>query len=436
MSFSNLKKSTENLSDSENPIFNILDKICAVLLVLCPILQYYDGIVIEVSAVILVLLLPYFGIRLLLSKVWVFGAVLPLILLSLYEILNHGTSIMEVAREALLVVYFIAAASGVIDLKFFIKSAVIVALSASGLIVIQYFCYYILNFHLQLVPTSLLDPSAAQWIRLAQTGRISVSGNWMSFYRPSAFFLEPSHMTLYFMPLLIVLLFSKQFDPKKIIIVAILCLGVILSTSGMGIMLVMCIWCLYLFLRMTDGATSIKGRIKKLFAPKNLIYILVLLVILIIAYFTVEPFRMSVNRIFVNSSNGNNAITGRTRTGFRMIKTLKGWEFLIGKHHWGGVSRYNMTGFSYPFYTQGLIGLLLSYAFYVLSVLKARTPYRLLAFVILGLSFFTLHTNAAYYMLYYVLILLFGYDKKSDKFVVGNNLSYFFEKLLHIKKSQ
>ncbi len=400
----------------------IFDKFVTFLLVMCPILQHYKSFFMEASAVICIVLLPYFALKLLYKRVFVFGAVLPLILFSLYEIVNHGTNIMEIAREMLLLVYFLAAASGAIDLKFYIKSATLIAIVACILLIIQYFCYYVLGFHLQLIITPFLKSSASQWIALAQTGRISVSGNLMKFYRPSAFFLEPSHLTIFLTPILTILLLSKKRNILHFLTVILISLGMVLSTSGMGIVLVIGLWALFIFNKLTKEANGFTEKIRMLFKPKTLIFLLVFCLIVFVLYLTIEPIRMSINRIFLSSSSGKSAISGRTSTGFKLIKELVGWEFWFGKSDWGNVHKWNMTGFFYPFYTQGLIGMLLSYGFYVLSLFKTKSSYFWLSLIVIGLSFFTLHTNAAYYMMYFVFFMLNGFDKTNDKFVIKNAL--------------
>ena len=388
----------------------VLDKICILLLALSPILQHYKAVFDNAGTMAMIVAYCYFGIRLLRVKRWRFGVVLPLILVSVYKIVNHGTGIKEIAREGLLIAYFIAAASGVINLKYFVKVVTRVAMVASGLLIVQYFCYYVLGFHLQLVPTSLLDDSAEQWILLAQTGRISVTGKMMSFYRPSAFFLEPSHMTLYSFSALAMIVLSEKFDRKHIVSAVLVSAGILLSTSGMGIALVFGIWGIYVFKRLI-GEGKPRDQIKRLIRPKTLIWFAAAASIFLALFCLVEPIRMSIIRIFYNS-NGKSAIEGRMGTGIIAVRSLSGSEFWFGKQNWGNVHNWNMAGFFYMFYTQGFIGVLLSYVFYICSMFKAKKSSFWIAMILIGLSFVTIQTHAAYYMLFYVMILLSGYDEK------------------------
>ncbi len=419
------------LSDEDTANINLLDIICTCLLALCPLLQHYKAPFMDASSVLMVLLLPYLGFRLLQKKVWYFGAVLPLLVFSVYEIVNHGTGIMEIAREALLIVFFIAAASGAIRLKLFIRIVIAIAAVASGLIVLQYLCYYIFGFHLQLVATPLLEESAAQWIPLVQTGRIAVTGEATGFYRPSAFFLEPSHFTIFCFPALALVLLAPgtNRDRTRLLPAAVLSLGILLTTSGMGIAIVLGLWMLFAF-RLLLGEGDLREKLANLLKPKSLIVLASILVFLVIAYFAVPLFRMSVNRIFFSTSGGNNAIMGRMGTGIKAIKQLSGWEFWFGKSNWGNVHNWNMSGFFYTFYTQGFIGMLLSYVFYVRTLFKTKAPYFWIAAVLIGLSLVTVHTHAAFYMMFYSLILLAGYpEEKNSRFAVTNKGDVLLDRL-------
>lgn len=396
------------------------DKVVIWLLALCPLLQHYKAVFDNAATVTLVVVLCYFGIKLLCKKQWRIGFILPLLLMSAYEIFNHGISLMVVAREALLAVCFIAAASGVVDLKYFRKVTAYIAMLASALVVIQYICYYVLGFHLQLVPTALLDSSAEQWVKLAQTGRISVTGNVMRFYRPSAFFLEPSHIALYSFPALASVIMAREFGRKHVIAAIMLSAGAVLATSGMGIAMVIGLWGVWLIKHLA-GKGGLREKLQRLMKPKSLIWLGAVLAVLFSVYFFVEPFRLSINRIFY-SPDGKNAIEGRMGSGIRSVQSLSGFEFWFGKRVWGSVHNRNMAGFFYVFFTQGFVGMLLSYGFYFNSLFRAKGAGFWITAVVIGLSLVTVHTHAAFYMLFYVMIIMGYYPLENDKLMIPNVL--------------
>lgn len=419
-----LKKIQElfRLPLADSPQCGMAEKLCILLLALCPLLQHYKSFFQDAGTVVLIGLFVYFGIRLLCAEKWRFEAIVPMIIFSAYEMLNHPVGLKELAREMLLLGYFLAAASGVINKRLFTRTAVCIAMTASVLILIQYICYYILGFHLQLVPTWLLDSGAEQWIKLAQTGRISVSGNVMKFYRPSAFFLEPSHLTIYCFPALALVVLSPEFGRRYLPAAVLLSLGITLSTSGMGIALVVGIWGLYLLGRLM-GSGSLRERLKKLINPRSLRWIGAGIAALLLVYLLIPTVRMSVNRIFVGTDGGKSAIMGRMGTGIQAVKSLQGWEILFGKEKWGNVAKWNMSGLFYTMYTQGVLGALLSYGFYAVSLLRVKHARFWISGILIGLSLVTVHTHAAFFMMFYVLILLEGYDPERDRLVWNNCFS-------------
>ena len=207
---------------------NIIDSVIGLLVALCPILQHYNGFFLEVSSEILIILFPYVLIKLSAKQTIVLKSVLPLLLYAVYISIIHGFSVFLFLREILLFVFFLAAYNNAFNVSCMISAARSISLLAAVCIIAQYFSYYILGNHLQLVPTNMLVDSASQWIALAKTGHISVTGSWMALYRPSAFFLEPSHLAIYTLPVLIFELLGKRNRYTSLI----LTVSIFLSTSS------------------------------------------------------------------------------------------------------------------------------------------------------------------------------------------------------------
>ena len=396
-----------------------LDKISTILLVICPLFQHYRCAGTNLSTVCMVVLFVYFGIRLLEKKSWRVLMVIPIALFSVYEVVNHGTDLTEISREMLLLGYFVAAASGAVNVRYYAKCAIPVALAASVLLAVQYICFYVFGFHLQLVPTALFTQQAQQWTLLAQTGLIDVTGRTMSFYRPSAFFLEPSHLAIYCFVPLVLLALSDGMNKQRFVLAAVITMGILLSTSGMGMALLVGIWGVFI-LRCFMGTGTPKQKLKNLASPRFLLLVGCCLLLMIGAYFFIPFFHSAVNRIFVGENGGTNAIMGRVGTGIQSLGMLKGKSFFFGDDNWREASNWNMQGFFYGFFTQGFIGMLLSYGFYVQSLFRAKGPYFWLTVLILMLSFFTAHTHAAFFMLYYVLIIMNGYGEASAEKRINN----------------
>lgn len=378
------------------------------------ILQHYKGILGNAGISVLVLGLPYIVLGLLAKlqneKISGEKIIFPLVLFSLYKAFIHEVNFMGIAQAIVIVIYYFAIAEGVINLRSVFKSASRIAQLASVLIIVQYVCHYVLGFHLKLVPVSLLLPESSQWIAGAETGQVGINGIRSELYRPSAFFLEPSHMFLYVFPILFVFLLSPNMDKWRKKIAILLTVGLFLTTSGMGIGVSCFAWVLYWGFN-SGKLNNIK--LKNVFRIKNLIMLITFCVVFIVLCFTVPFFRDSIVRIFVGESGGSNAIEGRTAQGFNLIANLTGMKLLIGVTSTTAGIQFNMAGFVATLYKFGIIGTFLSYAFYVKNAICQKVPYKWIAVVIVFVSFFSAHTHGIFYMLYYVIILMMGYNEKS-----------------------
>ena len=386
------------------------------------ILQHYKGILGNAGISVLVLGLPYIVLGLLAKlqneKISGEKIIFPLVLFSLYKAFIHEVNFMGIAQAIVIVIYYFAISEGVINLKSVFKSASRIAQVASILIIVQYVCHYIFGFHLKLVPVSLLLPESSQWIAGAETGQVGINGIRSELYRPSAFFLEPSHMFLYVFPILFVFLLSPNIDNWRRKIAILLTVGLFLTTSGMGIGVSCFAWILYLGFN-SGKLNNIK--LKNVFRIKNLIMLITFCVVFIVLCFTVPFFRDSIVRIFVGESGGSNAIEGRTAQGFNLIANLTGMKLLIGVTSTTAGIQFNMAGFVATLYKFGIIGTFLSYAFYVKNAICQKVPYKWIAVVIVFVSFFSAHTHGIFYMLYYVIILMMGYN---EKFTTGGKIRW------------
>ncbi len=418
-------------------MYTVLDSVCAFLLVLCPFLQHFQGLVVDARATVLILLAPYLLVRMWMKNQVKWLLIAPIVLFSVWKILDDGTSINEIGREGIVCLFLLAAASGVIDFNKFIRAWIAVATIGSVLILVQYVYHHVFDTHLQLIPTAMFLPNSDQWMGLAETGKISILGNPLKMYRPSSIFMEPSHMAMYCTPALLMLLLSPKFNWRRCLLAVLITVGVIASTSGLGIVLCMGLWFLYLALYCGDGGSGkpigfikgftlkerrfagipIKGKRYGSFTfhgltvrPINIILVGSLVLGAVLMYLFVEVFRDSINRILF-SEDGYNAIAGRTVSGARAVSDLRGSEWLLGKAVPGSEASWYMSAFYETIYKYGLIGAAISYVFYVVSLFKLKRQYCWLALLLLGLSFLSVHTHGSAFMLIYCILLLAGYQE-------------------------
>ena len=406
------RKSFTNASYNGEICLSLLDWISAFALVLCPILQHYRGVFVEAGTEILILVFPYTLLKMLCIKKFYMKPVIPLALYGIFISIIHGFSVFTFSRELLLLFYFVAVLNKGIDIKKYYVIAKTISICAAWLIMLQYLLYYGFHFHLQLVPVGRLLDSASQWIGLATTGRISVTGTWMSIYRPSAFFLEPSHLSIFCTPVLVLNLLSGDTGRKEIRESVLVSVGMILSTSGIGIAIVAGAWILYaMFYYSTDDNTE-QGVKKHTIRFNTLLFLLTFAVVFGLLYGMVGIFRSSVNRIFFSTGSGSNAIQGRTATGIRLLRLLSGSNLLFGRGNTLRISNWNVSGFFYIVFQFGWIGALLFYWFYVKSLFWLKKKYFWLTLIVVLLSFFTVHTFAAFYRMFFVCMVLRGYLTK------------------------
>lgn len=397
------------------------DKIVVFLFAISPILNNYVGPVVNAGITVLILIFPYEVIKLVRAELIpskAVGLVLPLYLYWMFKTVDHGTDVTELGQVLIYMVLVLVFATGCIDPKLLLKYATMVACFASLCIMVQYFTYYILKFHLTLVPTNLLLEGSSQWIQLAQTGRISVTGRTMAFYRPSSFFLEPSHMFVYLCAPLYCAVLSGNFKRDKFKAL-LLTAGTVLSTSGMGLMATAIVWGLFF---VKNGVNSRRFSFRNLLRKETAIILLLGVIVLVVCFFEVGFFRQSLLRIFSSGDNYSNAIEGRLSAGNQLLSQFTFKDLLVGiSDHYSEVD-FHMTAFNATMYKYGIIGTALSYIFYLRCLIDLKDQYFWLAVLLIGVSFFNPHTHGTIYMLYYVTILLNGYKEQHGCFQVINSV--------------
>ena len=391
--------------------------VIAVVLAVAPILQHYKGLyenagftAILIAAAFLFYKLFYAVKQVVETKTLTnlqkdrLLAVIPILLFLGYTAINRGFSFTRILYAGFFGLVYIAIAMDCVDLKRVLRYAFYICLAATVVLLIQYFCYYVIRFKLQVIPVKLLHAESERWVERSTSTKIG------GFYRPSGFFLEPSHVFLYFFPSIAFLLFTPKTNIRRIISAAVLSLGVVLSTSGMGIAVVAGFWAIYILLYSAKGNKKNEPQFSNLFTKRTLIIIAVFLCVLIVAYFTVDIVRNTVNRIFVNDS-GSTAIAGRVRRTLNHLKKMSARDILIGYSKDVEVSEFdfNVAGFFATLFKQGIIGVILSYWFYLRGLRNVNSANFWYTLVIVALSFFTAHTHGTFYMLFFVCFQMYGY---------------------------
>lgn len=397
----------------------MLDPYVAVLLAIVPILQHYVGAIDNAATTVLILLAPYLVLRLIptipVFKVSNLRFAAVLIVFFLYKLVDHGTYFSEIAQVGLMCFYLVCLCQNVIDTRILKNAAIVIAAAAGIVLLLQYFCYYILGFHLQIVPDACLLAESHRWILGVQTGTVSVTGEVSRFYRPCAFFLEPSHLFLYGFPSLFITLFATPANRKTRFAAILISLGMILCTSGMGIAVTVGAWGLYFALKNSEDDSF---RLCNIFRKCNLIMIGCLVAVCVLAILFVPFVRSSVVRIFYNP-DGSTAIGGRTDRAMSALGKMKAAQWIFGVSDSTSELKFNMPGFMASMYKYGIIGVILSYWVYVKGLFKLNMPYFWYTVILLVVSFFSAHTHGTFFMLYYVLLLKEGHDVSKEAWILA-----------------
>lgn len=197
-------------------------------------------------------------------------------------------------------------------------------------------------------------------------------------FRPSAFFLEPAHYSQFCTIGLVSSLVRKKtlFNVHAVII----SIGIVLTTSGIGILTTGMIWCAFIYIN-CDKLTR-----KKML--RILIGTMAFLIITIGLFYLSGSFRSAISRIFKGTEGHNSAIMGRLQNA-EFIGKLNGRELLWGTGYknmptYGPLEvQYYMTGIVELIYCQGIIGTSLFLMCYLQMIIKSYISKSILPLYIL-----------------------------------------------------
>ena len=374
--------------------------VCAVVIALIPILFSYKQIFfISPTYLALILCVPFILIRLTNKKIvknlgWIAAYLF-------YCLVCHGVGGAEIIVTVLFLIYALAANSGVFDEKLIWKSVVVISCIATVGILLQTLCYYLLGTRLFLCPTNLMDESI--WMNYGVETSDQVLS--LALYRPASFFLEPSMFAQYVVLGIMYLRLSEAKNKKSFRIAVFLSVGVIASTSGIGIATLIVVWLLSYWTEIVENKKLLKG----------LFGILTFVIVFFIAYFVSDSLKESVLRVFGLSETSNyNAFSGRTNGVEFMFEALKGktelWygtgEYIVRWYTWGFLGGIFRTIYEY-----GMIGAILFVLVFLSLGLKTKSWHRWIAFYMLALSLVT-GISMQNIMFYYLLVCI-G-DRRSE----------------------
>lgn len=271
-----------------------------------------------------------------------------------------------------------------------------IAVAAAVCVSLQTLCHYLLGFHIPFV----IEPLCTSSVQIQYHSAIK-TGTVLGMYRPCAFFLEPAQYTCCCVYGLLSVLCKDKINYKKAIFISV---GMILTTSGMGIALTFGLW----IWRYVLGSSRI-GILKRL---RNVfgVFVLVAIAFLILSRFPF--FNAAISRIF-GDSDTIGAFQGRTL----------GWDKFFAGHHytefiWGfgydAIPEMYITGFMTILYAYGIVGYALLLFFFLRVIFKGDRFVKMVCLIFLALMFVANVNGFIYTVFVLGLALSQGYKKNED----------------------
>lgn len=319
----------------------------SLLLALLPVLMMYNIPVINMGvSTILILVSAIFLILLsLANKKLNLNSIVCAFLLYFFYI-AFKSNITGVCLCIAIIIHLLAISNGVADEKHLQKYFETIACIAAICVIVQFSLHLIFNIHIPLIKIDWCLSEMESYRLMITTGF-----DEEEMYRPSAFFLEPSHFAQYASIGLASSLLLGNPDYKKAFLISA---GIIFTTSGMGIVIVAVIWCAFPLIA-TKGLSS-----KKL---KRIIFLSIVGIVAIFILRQMPFFQNSLARITGGVEHSNtqyNAIWGRTLYWSDYISPMKGKELAFG-YGAENLPDVYFTGIMSIIYSYGIVGLVLFY---------------------------------------------------------------------------
>ncbi|MBO7416003.1 MAG: hypothetical protein J6U22_05455 [Bacteroidaceae bacterium] len=185
-------------------------------------------------------------------------------------------------------------------------------------------------------------------------------GEYESVYRPPSFFLEPSGVTYFLTPILCFVLFcDKKLSAKRFVIAILITAGILVSTSGQGLLIVALCWGIW-------GLTRINTmRVGEI----------IILIISAIIFFSSYDISYTVSRI--TTEEEANAVDARS-IGYELVKDMKPESFIFGNGYGNYDESVYYSSFAEIIFCTGYLGLFLILLLYSWFFIKGVEYQRVL----------------------------------------------------------
>jgi hypothetical protein len=284
--------------------------------------------------------------------------------------------------------------SNLLDREKHRKIIIYVSLFAACSVILQTIVHKLAGIHIPMNIPGLI--SSEEYQSLILTAMDSTT----QLYRPSAFFLEPAHFCQYTVVGLVLLIDHEKQYKYFFIYEIIISIGMILTTSGMGIVLMLGAWG-WKFLKQCS--------LSKIAMQRTLIGIMAaMLTILIASDFPI------VQKIWsrINGSSGYNAIGGRIFAAYWLFPTMTERQWLMGVGY-SNRPDYYMTGFIQFIYCLGIIGLTLFITSFFYGYFRKTQDAKIITIVYIALMFISSNVSSISIMWWATICMEIDNHKKS-----------------------
>jgi hypothetical protein len=220
-------------------------------------------------------------------------------------------------------------------------------------------------------------------------------------YRPTSIFFEPAHFSRYVLIAICILLFDGVVNVKKLILTAILCLGILMSTSTQGYCGVALLFVFFLLFY--------RRRIQSVFLRNMTIILVFFLPLLIMGLLEFEFVANTVHRTLDADISDSNSAWGRLH-GFRYFFQLPNYFMLIGTG-FGSVPPVWVSSMGFWLYGCGLI-ITCAYLFFLIKQFIRLSGY---AKWLMGVFIFLFITDDCFYNSLSILFYTLSFSKPISK---------------------
>ncbi|XJZ27090.1 hypothetical protein ACF5W4_17495 [Bacillota bacterium Lsc_1132] len=311
------------------------------------------------------------------------------------EIIYSSTHLIIVRTGKFIFLVFIGLLgirNDMVNYQIAVKVLKITSIIASVILILQFVSYRILGFSFSVIirPLTVIDVNRS----------VEMYYNVGSMFRPSSIFLEPSHFFQYVVLTITLILFSKEKKNRGNLFAAlIITIAVLLSTSGMGFVVISFLWAIWYLLYIKDFKT------KKHILNALLIFYIIMIAIPLLMNSNIV--NQTTSRLFTTQV-GANAIDART-VSYNVLWDLPLSKLLFGNGYGNILPEMYFSSMAYTIWTSGIIGAALVFVIFASGFFKGdrfAKIFFIVYFTLVLISSVFIATNIVFYFAY-----LFSHEK-------------------------